>query len=139
MFIGTMGNEVVCVDGKGLTRVWAYENPRQQFPYFSSAAVVDDLVLIGGRDKLLHAIDQKSGKARWTFPTRGKVDSSPVVASGRVYFGSADGTIYGVDLTSGQKQWEYVVGSPVVAAPVAVSGRLLVGDQDGTLYCFGKP
>ena len=35
----------------------------------------------------MHAIDTKTGEAAWTFATRARVDSSPVVAEGRVPVG----------------------------------------------------
>ena len=40
---------------------------------------------------------RQTGKAAWTFATRARVDSSPVVAGGRVYVGSNDGKLYVLD------------------------------------------
>ena len=54
-----------------------------------------------GRDKLVHCLNARTGKAFWTFPTRARVDSSPAIASGRVYVGSNDGHFYVLDLASG--------------------------------------
>ena len=34
-------------------------------------------MILGGRDKIVHAIDTATGKAAWTFATRARVDSSP--------------------------------------------------------------
>jgi hypothetical protein len=34
--------------------------------------------------KLLHCVQRADGKPRWSFSTRGKVDSSPVVCGGKV-------------------------------------------------------
>jgi outer membrane protein assembly factor BamB len=138
LFFGTMGNQVVRIDTAKMQTVWEYENPKQQFPFFGSPALTLDLVLIGGRDKLLHAIERRTGKGRWTFRTKGRVDSPPVVVGARAYFGSDDGSVYGVDIATGNKQWEYVAGAPVAAGPAAAAGKLVVGDQDGRIYCFGQ-
>ena len=67
-------------------------------------------MIVGGRDKAVHAIDAATGKAAWKFVTRARVDSSPAVAGGRVYVGSSDGKLYVLDAATGQKQWEFDAG-----------------------------
>jgi outer membrane protein assembly factor BamB len=85
----------------------------------------------------VHAIDTATGKAIWTFPTRARVDSSPVVAGGRVYIGSGDGRLYVLDSASGQKIWEFDAGAGITASPAGAAGRIIVGAQDGRIYAFG--
>jgi hypothetical protein len=63
--------------------------------------VTTNRVLIGSRDKRLHCIQRTDGKPVWTFQTRGKVESSPVVAGDRVIVGSDDGRLYIVSLADG--------------------------------------
>ena len=92
--------------------------------------------MVGGRDKMIHAIDASSGKAAWTFATRARVDSSPAVAGGRVYIGSSDGRLYVLDLATGQKQWEFDAGAAITASPAIAGGRVVVGSQDGVIYCL---
>lgn len=138
LFFGTLGSQVVGVNWKKLERLWSYENPRRQFEYRSSAAAASGLVVIGGRDKTLHALDQTTGKERWSFPTRAKIDSSPVIAAKRVYFGGGDGTLYAIDLATGHKLWEYAAGSPFTASPAIAGGRLVIGTEDGAILCFGS-
>jgi len=116
---------------------WAYENPERKFPYLSSAAVTDDLVILGGRDKLVHAIDRESGKVRWTFATRGRVDGSPVVSGDLVFVGSGGGEIVALELTSGKVAWSFDTGAEISGAPSLAPGRLLVGTSGGQLLCFG--
>ena len=86
---------------------------------------------------MVHAIDAATGKRAWTFATRARVDSSPVVASGRVYVGSSDGRLYILDAGSGRKVWEYEIGAAVTASPAVAAGRLVIGAQDGRIYVFG--
>ena len=83
--------------------LWRYEPTERQFPFYSSAAVDGGQVVLGGRDKLVHCLDADTGKALWTFATKGRVDSSPVIAGGRVYVGSADGRVYALDLATGKR------------------------------------
>ena len=37
--------------------LWRYEHPERHFPFYSSAAVADGKVVIGGRDKIVHCLD----------------------------------------------------------------------------------
>ena len=116
---------------------WRYENPTRQFPFYSSAAVAGDRVVVGGRDKVVHCLNAKTGKAIWTFATRARVDSSPAIAGARVYVGSNDGRFYVLDLGTGKKLWEFEAGAPLSASPAIAAGRIVIGSQDGKLYCFG--
>lgn len=136
-YFGTFNNEVLAVDLPTRKIRWRYEHKERHFPFYSSAAVVNGLVIVGGRDKMVHALDANSGKARWTFMTRARVDSSPVVAGGRVYVGSSDGRFYVLSQDKGQKLFEFDMGAPVTASPALASGRIVIGSLDGRLICFG--
>ena len=136
-YYGTFNNDVLAVDLKNKKYLWRYEHPERHFPFYSSAAVADGKVIVGGRDKLVHAIDQKTGQGVWTFATGARVESSPVTAGNRVYVGSGDGRFYVLDLASGAKIWEFDAGASIVASPALASGRIVIGSQDGVLYAFG--
>ena len=83
------------------------------------------------------AIDAGTGKVAWTFGTRARVDSSPVVAGGRIYIGSGDGRLYVLDAQTGKKISEFEGGAGFSASPAIASGRVVIGDQDGRLYVLG--
>jgi eukaryotic-like serine/threonine-protein kinase len=136
-YFGTFNFEVLALDLKKRRVVWRYSQPDAQFPYYSSAALSNGRVIVGGRDKTVHAIDTSTGKAVWTFATRARVDSSPVVAGGRVYVGSSDGRLYVLDAASGQKLSEFDTGAPITASPAIAAGRVVIGSQDGRLYVLG--
>ena len=134
---GTFNNEVVAIDLVAKKIVWRYRDPDREFPYYSSPAFASGRVIVGGRDKAIHAIDAATGKAAWKLVTRARVDSSPAVAGGRVFVGSSDGKLYVLDAQTGAKKWEYVVGDALTASPAIAAGRVVIGAQDGRLYCFG--
>lgn len=135
-YFGHYGNEVVAVDLAKGVRVWTFQG--KGFPYYSSPAIAGDLVVIGGRDKALHALDRTRGTSRWIFRTRGKVDSSPAVAGERVAVGSEDGRLYVCDLQSGEQIWVYDLGEGTVASPAISGGRIYIGANNGTMFCFGS-
>ncbi|MBM3777518.1 MAG: hypothetical protein FJW23_04660 [Acidimicrobiia bacterium] len=136
-YFGTFSNEVIALDVESREIVWRYEHPDRHFPFYSSAAVGRGLVVAGGRDKMVHAIDAATGKARWTYMTRGRVDSSPVIAGNRVYVGSADGRFYVLGLDDGKVLWEFNTGAGLSASPAVAAGRIVIGSEDGRIICFG--
>jgi len=136
-YFGTFNNEVLGADLRQKGIVWRYEHPDRHFPFYSSAAVAGDRIVVGGRDKMVHCLNAKTGKAIWTFATSARVDSSPAIAGDRVYVGSNDGRFYVLDLATGKKLWAFDTGSPLSASPAIAAGRVVIGSQDGRLYCFG--
>ncbi|MFH1417186.1 MAG: PQQ-binding-like beta-propeller repeat protein [Planctomycetota bacterium] len=140
IYIGTLGSRVLGIDLMTGRIVWTYEDPDREFPFHASAAVTEQCVLVGGRDKILHALDPKTGKARWTFKAKARIDSSPAIVGDRVFFGSSDGNLYGLDMKTGKELWHFEAGAPITASPAVGRGHMVVGADDGMLYCFGdKP
>ncbi len=137
-YVGTEGNRFFAVDWKSGSVTWTFENRRRPAAFRSSAALTDQLVLVGSRDKVVYAIGRATGEERWSFPTRGRVDGSPVVVGERVYVGSSDGFLYGLDIKSGVKEWEFETGGAILASPAVAAGSLVIGTDDGDLYCFGE-
>lgn len=135
-YLGHYKDEFIAVDLRKGAVKWRYHD--RNFPYGGSPAVTRDRVLFGGRDKRLHCVDRETGKAVWTFATRGKVESSPVVAGDRVVVGSDDGRVYVVNLADGTEVWSHEIGQPVQGSPAVVDGHLVIGAEDGTVYCYGR-
>ena len=139
-FVGTMTNQVVGVDWKNRKKVWEFEAPRRQQPFYASAAVTDSIVVAGSRDKKLYGIDRKTGKEVWNFAAEGQIDASPVVVADRVYVGclSDFGHFYVLDLKTGAKKQELMLDSSVGGSVAVGPDCILVGTDKGTVYCLGK-
>jgi outer membrane protein assembly factor BamB len=135
-YYGTFDNEVLAVDLAGRRVVWRYQHPERKFPFYASAAVAEGRVVVGGRDKLVHCLDAKTGAALWTFATQARIDSSPAVAGGRVFAGSNDGRLYVLDLQDGSRKGVFEAGAPLSASPAIAGGRLVIGTQDGRVFCL---
>jgi outer membrane protein assembly factor BamB len=136
-YFGTFNYEVVGLDLKARKVLWRFDDPERDFPFYSSAALLTDRIILGGRDKRVRALNKASGKEIWSFAANAKVDSSPVVAGGRVYVGSTDGRLYILDTATGQKRGEFDAGSGVSSSPAIAGGKILFGTEDGVLYCLG--
>lgn len=135
-YYGTFDNEVLMVDLTAHRVGWRYQHPERKFPFYSSAAVTNDRVVVGGRDKFVHGLSP-DGKAAWAFATKARVESSPAIAGGRVFIGSNDGRFYVLNLSTGALIWEFNTGAPLSASAAIGRGRIVIGAQDGKLYCFG--
>ncbi|MEI8383223.1 MAG: PQQ-binding-like beta-propeller repeat protein [Planctomycetota bacterium] len=140
LYVGTYASEVVAVDWKQKEVTWRYASGESEQPFHSSAAVTNRLVVVGGKDKLVHAIDRATGRKAWTFQTRARIESSPVIVGERVFIGSHDGNLYGLNLADGKELWKFNAGKPISAGPAVGEGVLVVGSEsrDGKVYCFGK-
>ena len=136
-YVGHYGNEVICADLEDETVAWQYRE--RGFPYFSSPAVTDEHVIIGGRDKRVHCLERATGKQLWEFQTGGKVDSSPVVCGDKIAFGSEDGRLYLLSMENGKELWSYEIGKPLTASPAVANGMIIIGSEDGSVYAFGAP
>lgn len=78
----------------------------------------------------------KSLAVRWTFPTRGAVISSPVVAGGTVYVGSSDNHLYAIDAATGQEFWDFDAHGDVNSTPAVAGDVVLTLSRDGNLYAL---
>jgi outer membrane protein assembly factor BamB len=137
-FVGTYANRVQGIDWKQNKVLWDYDPTEGDFPFMSSAAMSKGLLVVGGQDRKVHAIDPATGKARWTFNTRRRVDSSPVIVGSRAFVGSDDGNLYALDLATGNETWRFTVGAAITASHAVARGRLVIGSHDGFVYCFGQ-
>lgn len=114
-----------------------YEHAKRKSPYQSSPAVAGGVVVIGGRDRMVHALNAENGDELWTLPTRHSIDSSPVIVGDRAFVGAGDGRVYGLNLASGEKVWEYEAGGDFVGSPAVAAGRLVIANGNGDVLCFG--
>ncbi len=82
------------------------------------------VVVVGGSDRALRALDAKDGHVRWRTPTRGAVVAQPTLVGVDVYAGTDDARVVNVDAASGRVRWEAAVDAEVTE-PVVVEGDLV--------------
>ena len=132
--------------GKPMPFPWGHESTDY---YTSSPTVSNGMVVVGGSDGHVYAVDARTGARRWRTPTRGRVRSSPAIANGVVYVGSFDGSVYALDLGTGKLRWRFdtkgatLDSKPfgydrrsVQASPVVADGVVYVGGRDGRSYAI---
>jgi outer membrane protein assembly factor BamB len=113
----------------------------------SSAAVLNDTVVVGGGDGLVYAFNAKTGRLHWKFRTDGRVRSSPAISNGVVFVGSYDGSLYAIDFESGRLIWRFDTKGrsinsanygfdrrAILASPAVSDGVVYIGSRDARLY-----
>ena len=138
VYCGTYGTEILGVALDTAEIAWRYRHPKRQFPFFASAALTEDSVIIGGRDKMVHALSRETGEPIWTYPTKSSIESSAVITGTRAFLGTTRGVFIALDITTGESVWEFATGSSIVASPSVSDGKIYIGTEDGILYCFGE-
>ena len=138
-YVGTMTNQVRGIDWKVGKSTWTFESNRRQQPFYSSSAVTAKLVIVGGRDKKLRALDRATGKEIWSVIAEGTIDASPVVVGDRVYVGTLTGTgdFLVVNLADGRVVQTIPLGSPVMSSAAAGPDALVVGTDKGAVVKLG--
>lgn len=137
VFFGTQAGVFFAVNWKEARVDWTFEDPNASQPYQSSAAVKEGIVVVSSRNRAVQAFDPATGKEKWSFPTRQRIDSSPVIAGPRAYVGAADGRLYAIDLASGKEAWQEQLFGGISGSPAVAAGRLVIATDRGVVYCFG--
>lgn len=136
VYCGTYGNEILGVNLDTGEIAWRYQHPKRRFPFFASAALTKDMVIIGGRDKMVHALSPETGKSLWIYTAKSRIESSPVIVGKRAFLGTTRGTFIALDVSTGELVWEFATGSSIVASPSVADGKIYIGTEGGILYCF---
>jgi eukaryotic-like serine/threonine-protein kinase len=156
VFTQTHAGRVVALRADSGAPVWSYQGGKTvALPwghesgdlYASSPTLAAGMVLIGGGDGALHALDASSGHERWRLTTRGRVRATPAVHTGRVFVASFDGDVYAADLATGRQLWRYETEGhaldsgkfgydrrSVQSSPAVAGGIVAFGSRDGHFY-----
>jgi len=110
--------------------VWQY---RAEDAFEGAAAIADGVVYAGSMDEHLHAVDLKTGKAKWKYKG-GPFKAPPSVKGGLVFIGDLDGDLHQVD-TAGKGKKLFTAGSEVGGANFD-GDLLLAPSHDEHLYAF---
>ena len=108
----------------------------------SSVVVAGNKVFVASVDgHTVYALNEKDGKALWSFTAGGRVDSPPTIYQGRALFGSADGWVYCLRASDGALAWRFraapqdrrLMAFEQLESVWPVHGSVLV--QDDVAYC----
>ena len=84
---------------------------------YSTPAVGDDRVFIGGFDGALHAYRKTDGKELWRAHVGGRILGGPLIVGNLVFFSTLEQKTFAARTDTGQVVWRYPIGkySPGIA------------------------
>ena len=116
-----------------VTRHWHHA---LQGGIYSTPVTDGKRLYIGDDIGTMYALDLKTGKTRWTFPTGMRIVGSPAVSDGVVVFGSANYNIYGLDAHTGKELWHLTTNQAVMGAATIHEGVAYIGGGDGRMFAI---
>ena len=128
-------------------RVWFHEDKPEKkdkdkdavrLAISSSPGVGDGLLVVGGLEGDVLALDAATGERKWQAKVGSEVLAAPAVGQGMVLVRSIDGRVTAFDSTSGERRWFWTKETPALtvrgnSAPLLVPGAVFIGNDDGTL------
>ena len=103
---------------------------------YSTPVTDGQRLFIGDDIGCMYALDLRSGKTLWTFPTGMRIVGSPAVSDGVVVFGSANYNIYGLDAKTGKERWHITTAQAVMGAATIHDGVAYIGGGDGRMFAI---
>jgi outer membrane protein assembly factor BamB len=74
----------------------------------TALTIAEQMVYLAQVDQhTVHALDEATGKKRWSYTVGGRVDSPPTYHEGYLLFGSADGYVYCLRAADGALAWRF--------------------------------
>jgi eukaryotic-like serine/threonine-protein kinase len=113
-------------------------------PIISSPLLVDEMVVLGGLDSNVYALDLHTGKLLWKYKTNGPIRSTPVAYEQSIFIYAGDGVLY-CFTKEGKSKWTFqTIGEKTYelfsyadyfhSTPIVDSGILLFGSGDTHVY-----
>jgi outer membrane protein assembly factor BamB len=109
----------------------------------SSPLVYHGRVIFGCESGDIFALDEKTGKTRWTVSTAGPVKGGLAFHDGTVFAGNYAGEIHAIDASNGKVEWTahtqgggLLRGGGVYSTPAVAWGRVYLGSLDGRIYSY---
>jgi outer membrane protein assembly factor BamB len=104
-------------------------------------AVGGGMVVAGGRNGEVVALDMETGAERWVSSVTSEVISTPLVQGGLVIVRSGDGRTFGLDAGTGDRKWVFDRGLPNLSvrgngSPVSDGGLVYLGYDDGSVQAL---
>jgi outer membrane protein assembly factor BamB len=118
---------------------WTYVTSEDDpAPILASAAIAQDTVFVGDANGTLHAIDLRTGKARWTYHSDDGFETTPLVMNGRVFIGDLAGVFHAVSVSDGKKIWTVSTISAIHSSANASFGddKIVFGNDGAEIYCL---
>jgi outer membrane protein assembly factor BamB len=133
-YVANLNGQLYALSMRNGKTIWRFDlHSREQD---SSPAVVGDDLVMHSKSGRVWVLNRFTGRARWSYPVDGRIESSPVVRDGIDYFGTWAGTVYALDLRRHRVLWRYHGGYKITSSAALLRGTLFIGDYGGRLLAL---
>ena len=137
----TLWDSEVVKTGKQGSRVFFWRRKAIDGGLTGGPGVGNGLVVAGGRNGEIVALDAETGAERWRARATSEVITAPLVTPDRIVVRSNDGRVFGLDPADGTRKWVFDRGVPALSvrgnAPPVSDGQLVyLGYDDGTVVAL---
>ncbi len=138
---GKLWDSEVVKTGKEGSRLFFWKRRTIEAGLTGGPGVGAGLVVVGGRNGEVVALDADTGVERWKTTVTSEVIASPLVHAGLVIVRSGDGRTFGLDASDGSRKWVFDRGLPNLSvrgngSPVAASDLVYLGYDDGSVIAL---
>ncbi len=110
-------------------------------PLISDPVLVNNMILCGGRDGILYALNAKTGKLAWKKTTPGKYVTTPFIYKNRIYISVGNGTGSGRGYVlaytlSGDEIWRFSADTNISSSACVYNDKIYVGSDKGIIFSF---
>lgn len=137
----TLWDSEVVKTGKQGSRLFFWRRTTSEAGLTGGPGVGAGLVVVGGRNGEVVALDTETGAERWKTTVTSEVISTPLVDGGLVIVRSGDGRTFGLDAADGTRKWVFDRGLPNLSvrgngSPVAGGELVYLGYDDGAVIAL---
>ena len=104
---------------------------------YCSASISNGIIVTGGRDGIIYAIDLKTGKEKWRYDHKGPWILSTAIKDGVVFVGcGSDLLLQALDLNTGVEKWRLKCASAIFSSITVAGDMIYFNDVNfsGNLY-----
>jgi eukaryotic-like serine/threonine-protein kinase len=120
LYTGSGDGVLYAVDAETGEQLWSEDGFGQ---LESTGAIAGDMIITGGYNQTVKALDRITGDKRWSYTTGYGIQGAPLIVDDRVYI-ATDHEVYALDLESGGLIWKVSTGTEgaYMGAPAYVNG-----------------
>ena len=136
--VGSYDTNLYCFDAATGEEVWTYSTDNY---VNGTPAVLDDRIVFGGCDAVLHVVSARTGEPLAQVPLGedSHVAGSVALAAGRAYFGHYGNAFICVDLEGQELAWSYPhPRHPFFSSPAIGEDVVVFGGRDKHLHCVSR-
>lgn len=103
----------------------------------NNSAMKNLITLIFILNTSLFLSGQQNTFINWSFETKGKIMSHPVIDKNNIYFGSSDSIFYAVDIATGNQLWNFKTNSEIRSKAI-IFNDLVYFKSGNDIYAINK-